>query len=155
MYSYGYNTHDLGTYAMLRMRVLQIVARFAPMETFPTGTATPLARCISAEIRARLAAERKTQRDLAAMVGATSHNYWSIRLRDMKPFTLDDLDLICAAWDEDPGSFVKTATEKHLEWVYAELDRGRVSERSPSVPDAIAAHEDGSIAGEQESTNET
>lgn len=125
------------------------------MQTFPTGTATPLARCISAEIRARLAAERKTQRDLAAMVGATSHNYWSIRLRDMKPFTLDDLELICAAWDVDPGEFVSTATANHLDWVYEQLDSIPVSEPSPSVPDAIAAHEDGSIAGEQESTNET
>jgi transcriptional regulator with XRE-family HTH domain len=42
----------------------------------------------------------------------------------------------------------------------AEVIRGAfaqdpLSEPSPSVPDAIAAHEDGSIAGEQESTNET
>ena len=124
------------------------------MKTFPTGTATPLARCISAEIRARLAAERKSQRDLAAMVGATSHNYWSVRLRDGKAFTLDDLDLICAAWGVEPEDFVKAATENHIERVYAELDRA-MSEPTSSVALAIAAHEDGSIAGEQESTNET
>lgn len=91
------------------------------MKTFPTGTATPLARCISAEIRARLAAERKSQRALAGMVGATSHNYWSVRLRDAKAFTLDDLDLICEAFEVEPEEFVKAAVDNHFERVMWEL----------------------------------
>lgn len=53
-----------------------------------------LSKRASRNIRAELGGRRITQRQLAAGAGFASHNYVSTRLRDEKPFTLDDIERI-------------------------------------------------------------
>jgi transcriptional regulator with XRE-family HTH domain len=55
--------------------------------------AGPLARAVSAEIRAMMGRQNLTQRDLAAKT-SLSQNYLSKRLRDLVSFTLNDLETI-------------------------------------------------------------
>lgn len=99
------------------------------MSTFPTGTETPFARAVSAEIRAVLAARRLTLRELAIGAGFKSHNYIAIRLRDEKPFTLDDVERIVAFLEgesTEAWEFIKRADESHAErlWIEAtELEK--------------------------------
>lgn len=79
------------------------------MSTFPEGTRWPFAREVSAEVRGRLAAKRMALRTFAEEAGFASHNYVAIRLRDEKPFTLDDLDQIAAYFDEPVQQFIDSA----------------------------------------------
>lgn len=60
-----------------------------------SGSKSSLARAVSAEIRARLAAQRTSGKKLAETVGL-SQNYIAKRLRDEAPFTIDDIELIVA-----------------------------------------------------------
>lgn len=91
------------------------------MDTFPEGTQSPLARAVAAEVRGRLAAQRVTLREFAAEAGFNSHNYVAIRLRDEKPFTVDDVERISRYFDEDPVPFLKAAYDNHLERIWGDL----------------------------------
>lgn len=96
------------------------------MDDFTKGTRTAFARAISAEVRAIMAARRISGRTLADGAGLSSHNYLAIRLRDEKPFTLDDLAGICSYLDEDSvEAFVTRASANHLEhqWVLGMEER--------------------------------
>lgn len=90
------------------------------MADFPSGTRAPFARAVTAELRARMAAERITLRDFAAKAGFKSHNYLAIRLRDEKPFTLDDVDLVAAFFDESGAEFIAAACEHHEERLWTD-----------------------------------
>lgn len=102
------------------------------IETFPTGTQTPFARAIAAEVRAQLAARQLTYRDLVDKAGLSSTNYVSIRLRDVKPFDLDDIDKI-AAFFSDGGAgtethhFIARAIDQHQERIWDEMSYASVS----------------------------
>lgn len=117
------------------------------MAVFPRGTQTPFGRAISAEIRAIMAARRVTGRELALAAGFSSHNYLAIRLRDEKPFTLDDLERICHWLEEDEHAFVKRACDNHYERIWAEMP-GTFLTRQDDEP--VAAHdEEHAIEAEQ------
>lgn len=101
----------------------------APAGTdFPDGTASVFARTISAEIRARMAAQRITGRKMADLTGM-SHSYLAKRLRDALPFTLDDLDRILGVWDEDGPSFMEAAWNNHFERIAFEAEDARAAAR--------------------------
>lgn len=85
------------------------------------GTRSLLGRCVSAEVRARMAALRTSGKSLAAQVGM-SQNYLATRLRDEKPFTLDDLEAVILALDHDSTEgFIADALARHGDAVWAEL----------------------------------
>lgn len=93
-----------------------------PDHSFPTGTASVIGRCVSAEVRARMASSRWTQRDFVTRAGFRSQNYVSIRLRDEKPFTLDDVEQIAEAFGEDdPAAFIQTAHDRQGDQVWEQL----------------------------------
>lgn len=92
------------------------------MLEFPSGTKSPFARMIAAEVRARIAAARMGQRELASDAGFASHNYLAIRLRDERPFTLDDVEQLCTFYEEEPKHFIETAVRNQADMVYAALD---------------------------------
>jgi transcriptional regulator with XRE-family HTH domain len=104
------------------------------------GTRSLLGRCVSAEIRARMAALRTSGKTLAGQVGM-SQNYLATRLRDEKPFTLDDLEAIILVIDVDVESteaFVADALARHSDAVWAELTtlaRAREPAAAPARPD--------------------
>jgi hypothetical protein len=108
------------------------------MNTFPTGTRSVLGRCISAEVRARLAAERVNLRDFSERAGFASHNYPAIRLRDERPFTTDDVQLIANYFEVDPHAFVDAAYEAHSERLYDELLYAQ-RDAAPGPADDLAA----------------
>jgi|SRR5690625_1240797 len=60
------------------------------------GATTAFAQAVAAEVRAELAAQRISGSELAKRVGL-SQNYIATRLRDEKPFTLDDIEMIRSA----------------------------------------------------------
>lgn len=103
------------------------------------GTRSLLGRCVSAEIRARMAALRTSGKALAGQVGM-SQNYLATRLRDEKPFTLDDLEAIILVLDVDVDSteaFVADALARHSDAVWAELTalaRAREPAAAPAQP---------------------
>lgn len=89
-----------------------------------------------------MAAERITGRDLAQRAGFRSHNYLAVRLRDEKPFTLDDIERICTAFGEDAAKFMARAEENHGEryWdealMFQRRDEQRIGKEA-EVPDAL------------------
>ena len=89
-------------------------------------TPSVLALCVSAEVRALNAVRRTTGQRLAAEIGR-SQNYVAERLRDLKPFTLDDVDAICRYYDLEPAAFVAKAYDDNLDQVYSELERAGVA----------------------------
>lgn len=105
--------------------------------TFPTGTRSALGREVSAEVRSRMAAERIGLREFAANVGFSSHNYVAIRNRDEKAYTLDDVELICHYYNEDPHVFIRKAIERHgdLVWGAAPLSDQRPNLRAVADED--------------------
>ena len=118
---------------------------FVPVIDFPEGTRTAFARAVAAEVRARIAAVRTTQRELAAGAGFASHNYLAIRLRDEKPFTLDDIDMLCAYWEIDPIPFLQAAYDNHSERIWTtSLDAHRRRSRMQQIDDQAARTEDDS-----------
>ena len=64
-----------------------------------------LARAVSADIRARLGAERRSGKWLAEQIGL-SQNYVAKRLRDEAPFNLDDLAAIAEAFGIAPTAWL-------------------------------------------------
>lgn len=109
--------------------------------TFPSGTATVFARCLSAEMRARAGARRITQRALAQGAGFNSHNYLSIRWRDEAPLTADDLERICDFFEITPEQFVSAAVDNHLDAVIAARDAALLPDLT-LIGDALAAAPD-------------
>lgn len=99
----------------------QLLGTVRRMLTFPQGAKSPFARAVSAEIRAHMAAERTSIRDLAAAAGFRSHNYLAMRLRDEQPFSLDDVARLCDHWDIEAADFLQDAHERHEERIWAEL----------------------------------
>lgn len=85
-----------------------------------THTETYFARCVSAEIRARIGAGRYLNQQLLGAVIGRSQNYISERLRDVKPFTLDDLGRLLAYFNEPERDFF-AACERHGDVVYDEM----------------------------------
>ena len=71
-----------------------------------------LQRCVSAAFRAEIAAQRSSGKELASKVGR-SQNYVATRLRDEKPFTLDDVEAICdELFVDDPERVIVDAVER-------------------------------------------
>lgn len=102
-----------------------------------------------------MAAYRLTIRRLAAEAGFKSHNYLAIRLRDEKPFTLDDVDRICGHFGEDPEEFIHRALINHGEryWIESMPDYAwPVSEGDVNIQ--IAADETPGREEEAEASNE-
>lgn len=64
-----------------------------------------LARAVSADVRARLGAERRSGKWLAEQIGL-SQNYVAKRLRDEAPFNLDDLAAIAEAFGIAPTAWL-------------------------------------------------
>lgn len=60
-----------------------------------------------------MSARRVGLRDVAALAGFKSHNYLAIRLRDEKPFTLDDVDLLSRWLREEPLEFLERSWTNH------------------------------------------
>lgn len=100
------------------------------MPYYPSGTRTAYARAIAAEIRALMAVERVSVRELAAGVEDRSLNYLAIRLRDEKPFTLDDLEQICDRLGENVEALVQRAYENHFERFLQEAEAAEAGEAS-------------------------
>lgn len=71
----------------------------------------PLARAVSAEIRAAMARQRMSALRLAARSGL-SRNYLGKRLRDEVPFTFNDAEAICAAIREDLPGLMQAAFKR-------------------------------------------
>ena len=65
----------------------------------------PLARAVSAEVRAIMARHRMSGSKLAAKAGM-SQSYISRRLLDDAPFTLNDVEAICNALNKPLPDFV-------------------------------------------------
>lgn len=88
------------------------------------GTQSYLGRCVSAEVRARLAAMRISGVSLAKRMGR-SQNYIAKRLRDEAPFTLDDVEDIVEALEMDTTNtyeFIAQAVDRNgddvLNWMF-------------------------------------
>lgn len=98
------------------------------------GSKSDLARCVSAEIRARMGAQRWSANRLAPLA-RMSQNYLSVRLRDEKPFTLDDVEALLEvlAPAQDWWQFFKEASERHAEDVWADMEHVE-SLPSPEIP---------------------
>lgn len=92
------------------------------MEFFE-GTSSVLGRCVSAHIRAQLGAKRMSGKTLAARIGL-SQNYVATRLRDEKPFTLDDVAEIVAILEPQMGveRFIADAVRDYTERVRGQLE---------------------------------
>lgn len=120
------------------------------MNAKKTGTKTVLARSVSAELRARMAALRLSGASLAAEAGM-SQNYFATRLRDEKPFTLDDIDRIVAATfpDVDAHLFISQAVERNSEDVWMELEAESVSDLGYTLA-ASDADIDSEVEAQQE-----
>jgi len=83
------------------------------MTAMPSGTTPtsgPLARAISAEVRATLARQNMTVKDLAAACGL-SQGYLGKRLRDEAPLNANDFESICRVLGKEVVPFVTAALE--------------------------------------------
>lgn len=101
------------------------------MDFFPTGARTVLARAVSAEIRARIGADRSLTGQLLAQKIERSQNYVAERLRDEKPFSIDDIEGFSKYFGESPSDFVK-ACMKH--WDRVEAERAAAWEEAGEAP---------------------
>lgn len=82
--------------------------------TMPSGKQSesgPLAIAVAAEVRAAMGRRRVSGIQLAALTGI-SQNYIAKRLRDEAPFTLNDIEQICRALDENYLELMVTAASK-------------------------------------------
>lgn len=83
------------------------------MSGMPKGTTPasgPLARAISAEVRATLARQNMTVKDLAEACGLTQ-GYLGKRMRDEAPLNSNDFESICRALGKDVVPFVTAALD--------------------------------------------
>jgi len=77
------------------------------MTPVPSGTQPapgPLARAVSAQVRALMAERRMTAQALAEAAGL-SRSYLGKRLRDESSFTVNDIEAICEALDFELSEF--------------------------------------------------
>lgn len=88
------------------------------MPTGSTSIAGPFARAVSAEIRAEMGRLKMSGNQLAQAVGL-SQNYVAIRLRDAKPFNLNDVHEIAHALGIDVFEIMVRA-ENNLDQAYGE-----------------------------------
>lgn len=83
----------------------------------PLGTqpeSGPLARAVSAEVRAVMARHRISAQRLARRADM-SRNYLGRRLRDEVSFTFNDIESICRAMREDVSTLIDAALRsRHL-----------------------------------------
>lgn len=79
-----------------------------PMKQPESG---PLARAISAEVRAAMGVHRISGMGLAGLTGM-SQNYVAKRLRDQASFTVNDIEIICKALGEDLSEMWANAIRK-------------------------------------------
>lgn len=70
----------------------------------------PLARAVSAEVRAAMGRHRVSGLQLAGML-KVSQNYLAKRLRDEAPFTINDVERICAVLGEDFADLMHAASD--------------------------------------------
>lgn len=80
------------------------------MPSGPTPRSGPFARAISAEVRATLARQNMTVKELAEKSGLSA-GYLGKRLRDESPLTANDFEAICKVLDKDLLGFVAAALE--------------------------------------------
>jgi transcriptional regulator with XRE-family HTH domain len=83
------------------------------MDNMPRGKmqeSHELARAIAAEIRATLARQNMTIKDLALTSGI-SQGYLGKRLRDEAPLNLNDLQAICDVFEKDVLGFMSAAKD--------------------------------------------
>lgn len=102
-----------GRYAACLVRVGLFELGTVTIMSMPTGKQQepgPLARALSAEIRATIARKRITVKGLAKKAGL-SESYLGKRLRDAAPLTSNDVEALCAALGEDLLSFITAAVE--------------------------------------------
>lgn len=80
-----------------------------------------------------------------------SQNYFATRLRDEKPFTLDDIDRIVAATfpDVDAHLFISQAVERNSEDVWMELEAQNMSDLGYTLA-ASDADIDSEVEAQQE-----
>jgi transcriptional regulator with XRE-family HTH domain len=64
---------------------------------------------IAAEVRAEMARQRKTQRDLSAALGGMDPAAVSRRVRGERPFLAEELVMVAEAWDVSPARFLAAA----------------------------------------------
>ena len=106
----------------------------------PARTESILGRAVAAEARARIAAQRLSDKLMAERMGV-SQNYLSKRLRDVAPFTLDDVDMFvhCLDQDEEVLDFIAAAYKRNLDRLInediAQAMQSNVSEQGDSLPD--------------------
>lgn len=81
-----------------------------PMPSGKMQESGPFARAISAEVRATLARQRLTVKELAHRAGL-SESYLGKRLRDVAPLTLNDCEAVCNALGEDLLAFAAAALD--------------------------------------------
>lgn len=71
------------------------------------------ARTVAAEVRAAMARRYLSAAQLAELAGL-SRSYIGKRLRNETPFTLNDIEAICAALGEEPTDFIQAAMRSNL-----------------------------------------
>ena len=71
----------------------------------------PLAIAVAAEVRAAMGRRRVSGIQLASLTGI-SQNYIAKRLRDEAPFTLNDIERICVALEENYLELMVAAARK-------------------------------------------
>jgi hypothetical protein len=112
-------------------------------DTFSTGTRTAFARAVAAEVRAQLAARQITYKQLVDGAGLSSTNYLSIRLRDVKPFDLDDIDKIAHFLSDglagsETQHFIRHAVDEHEERIWSDAPRATVeTDDRPLLPRGV------------------
>lgn len=74
----------------------------------------PFARAFSAHVRMVMGRERITTTALGLATGL-SRNYLGKRLRDEAPFTLNEVELICKALNQDLVEFIRAAAGDEVE----------------------------------------
>lgn len=81
-----------------------------PMPSGKMQESGPFAKAMAAEVRATIARQRLTVKELAHKSGL-SESYLGKRLRDVAPLTLNDMEAICIALGEDLLAFAAAALE--------------------------------------------
>jgi len=79
-----------------------------PMASGRQGPSGRFARAVSAEVRASMARQQIKAQELARRVDL-SPNYISKRVRDVLPFTMNDIEAVCEALGEDLEGFMLRA----------------------------------------------
>lgn len=81
-----------------------------PMPSGSLPASGPFAKAVSAEVRAALARKRMTAKELARRA-EISESYLGKRLRETASFTLNDVECICEALNEELLPFITAAIQ--------------------------------------------